>query len=266
MLKIITLLTDFGLRDGYHGVLKGVIWGILPDAQIADISHEIAHQDVFEGAQVLARSAFFFPPGTVHVGVVDPGVGTQRRPIALRLGEYTFVGPDNGLFTRVLEKAESQGWPVEYVHLNRPRYWLPEVCNVFHGRDIFAPVAAHLASGVPLRDLGSPISDPVRLDIPRPARTPQGWSGRVVWVDIFGNLTTNLSKNDLAGSTVEKICIGGKEIYGTVRAFGDRAPGELVALIDSNDQLSVCMVGGSAARLLGGTIGMELQVVAARRG
>ena len=176
-LPILTLLTDFGLRDGYSGVLKGVIWSILPDAQVADLSHTISPQNIVEGALALARTAFFFPDGTVHVAVVDPGVGTRRRPIALRLGSHFFVGPDNGLFTLVLERAESEGWPVEAVQLDNPAYWLPEISRVFHGRDIFSPVAAHIAGGVPLEKVGSPIDDPVRLEIPRPIKIGTGMVG-----------------------------------------------------------------------------------------
>ncbi len=148
-MTVITLLTDFGLRDGYSGVMKGVIWKIAPQVQIADISHTIKPQNIFQGALALARTAPFFPSGTIHVAVVDPGVGTQRRPIGLRLGEYYFVGPDNGLFTLVIEHAESLGVVIQVFHLNQTTYWLPEVSRVFHGRDIFSPVAAHLARGIP---------------------------------------------------------------------------------------------------------------------
>src|SRR4030042_2951302 len=141
-MPVITLLTDFGIRDGYPGVMKGVIWKIAPDVQIADISHSIKPQNIQQGAIALARTASFFPAGTIHVAVVDPGVGTGRRPIGLHLGEHYFVGPDNGIFTLVLEHAESKQDFVAVVHLNQSNYWLPQISHVFHGRDIFAPVAA----------------------------------------------------------------------------------------------------------------------------
>ena len=150
----LTLTTDFGLKDGFVGTLKGVIWSICPSAQIADISHAIAPQNVLEGALVLGRAYAFFPAGTVHVAVVDPGVGTARRPLAARLGVHYFVGPDNGLFTPMFEDAEKNGWPLEIVHLTNRHYFLAEVSRTFHGRDIFAPVGAHLANGVPLAELG----------------------------------------------------------------------------------------------------------------
>jgi S-adenosyl-L-methionine hydrolase (adenosine-forming) len=260
-LSFITLLTDFGLHDGYNGVLKGVIWGILPGVQIADISHSIAPQNIAEGALILARTAFFFPAGTVHVAVVDPGVGTKRRPVAIRAGEHFFVGPDNGLFTLVMQRAEKNGWPVEAVALDQPKYWLPQVSNVFHGRDLFSPVAAHLASGVPLRDVGTPISDPIRLDLPQPVRTAQGWTGCVLAADIYGNIATNLYRSDLAGSTVKRIRIAGEEIEGMVRTFGDRPAGELIALFDSDDELAISVVNGNAAERLNIRTGDVVEVI-----
>src|SRR5512137_720462 len=153
-MPLITLTTDFGLKDGFVGTMKGVIWSICPSAQIADISHAIAPQNVLEGALVLWHAHAFFPPGTVHVAVVDPGVGTRRRPLAARIGEHFFVGPDNGLFTPEYEEAEKNGWLLEIVHLTNEKYFLPQVSRTFHGRDIFAPAAAHLADGVRLGELG----------------------------------------------------------------------------------------------------------------
>ena len=189
-MPIVTLTTDFGTRDGFVGALKGVVWSICPEAQIADITHEIAPQNIREGAMALWRAYPFFPGGTVHVAVVDPGVGTTRRPIAARLGEHVFVGPDNGLFTPIYEDASRLGRGVEIVHLTNPRYFLPKVSRTFHGRDIFSPVAAHLARGVPFADLGPPVTDPVRIPIFRAERTAGGWKAHISVVDIFGNLTT----------------------------------------------------------------------------
>ncbi|MBU4224345.1 MAG: SAM-dependent chlorinase/fluorinase, partial [Chloroflexi bacterium] len=176
-MPIISLMTDFGLKDGNVGVMKGVIWGICPQAQIADLSHTIQPQNVPEAALILFRSAPYFPKDTIHVVVVDPGVGTARRPIAAQIGSQRYVCPDNGVLTMILERAEQEGWPVEIVHLDKPQYWLKEISHVFHGRDIFAPSAAHLAGGLPLRDLGTPIHDPVKLALPKPQRTENGWRG-----------------------------------------------------------------------------------------
>lgn len=254
-------MTDFGTRDGYTGVMKGVIYRIAPDAQIADLTHEITAQNVLEGALVWNRSYEFFPAGTVHVGVVDPGVGTHRRPIAARIGDFFFVCPDNGLITLPLMQARETNAPVEIVHLDQPRYWLPDISNVFHGRDIFSPVAAHLAVGVPLKELGTPIDNPVLLDIPQPRQTASGWQGEVITVDHFGNLGTNISGDQLTGRDSLHVRIAGREIQGISRTFGERSPGELVAVIDSDGSLAVAIVNGDAARTLDAQVGERVEVV-----
>ena len=183
-MSFITLLTDFGIRDGAVGLMKGVIWRIAPEAKIADLSHTVAPQNLQEAAVVLRFGAPYFPQGTIHVVVVDPGVGTYRRPIAARLGDYYFVGPDNGVFTPLLELAEAAARPVEIVHTNKPQYWLPEVSQIFHGRDIFSPVGAHLAAGVSLAELGTPIDDPILLSLPQPQRMENGWRGEVSFIEL----------------------------------------------------------------------------------
>jgi S-adenosylmethionine hydrolase len=260
-MTVITLLTDFGLCDGYPGVLKGVIWKIAPHAQIADISHAIQPQNIFHGALALARTAPFFPPGTIHVAVVDPGVGTQRRPVGLHLGKHFFIGPDNGIFTLVLESAESHGDSIQVFHLNQSSYWLPDVSRVFHGRDIFAPVAAHLASGIPLEKMGTVIHDPVRLEIPHPEPIRGGgWRGEIIYIDHFGNLTTNLNVNHLYQTGRVIIRIQGKDINGIVSTYGEQAIGTLIALLDSNDYLEVSVVNGNAAKFLQANIGGKLDL------
>jgi len=261
-MRIITLLTDFGLRDGYTGVMKGVIWGIAPQAQIADITHQIHPQNVLEGALALGRVAAFFPQGTIHVGVVDPGVGTQRRPIAGRLGHHFFVGPDNGLCSVLLQHAHARKDDIQFVHLDRPEYWLAEVSNVFHGRDIFAPVAAHLANGRSLTELGSPIDDLRLLELPTPQRTRSGWRGQVIIVDNFGNLSTNLTRQHLSGLGDVAVRIAGHEIRGLLRTFGEAPPGELVALYGEADDLLVAVVNGSAAERLAVGAGEPVEVIA----
>ena len=262
-LKLITLLTDFGLQDGYPGIMKGVIWGIAPDAQIADLTHSIHPQDILEGALALGRAAPYFPPGTIHVGVVDPGVGTQRRAMAARIGGCFFVGPDNGLCTALLE----QGEPLQAIQLDQPRFWLPEVSSSFHGRDIFAPVAAHLANGVPLGDLGSPLAEVVRLTIPQPTPLPgterrdrHGWRGQVIHVDAFGNLATNFTRKHVPDAPVICLRIAGQVICGLSHAFGEGRPGELVAILDSSGQVSLCEVNGSAAWRLKAAAGEPVEL------
>ncbi|NLG98092.1 MAG: SAM-dependent chlorinase/fluorinase [Chloroflexi bacterium] len=260
-MKLITLLTDFGLRDGYSGVMKGVIYRITPDAKIADISHAIRPQDVREGSLVWFRSIPFFPPGTIHVGVVDPGVGTNRRPIAARLGEHYFVCPDNGLITPLLEQAEQAGEPVEIVHLDQPRFWLPEVSNVFHGRDIFSPVAAHLANGVALSELGTPITDPVRLPLPRPKKTPDGLIAEIISIDHFGNLSTNITGEDLKSFKNFSVRVAGREIPGLVKTFGESTNGALIALIDSDGNMAIAIVNGNAHQEIGAGVGDTVEII-----
>jgi S-adenosyl-L-methionine hydrolase (adenosine-forming) len=259
-MSIITLITDFGLKDGNVGVMKGVIWKIAPEVQIADLSHLIAPQAVQEGALILSRSAPYFPPGTIHVAVVDPGVGTTRRPIAARLGGQFFVLPDNGLITLLLEQAETASDIVEFVHLDRPEYWLSIVSNVFHGRDIFAPCAAHLANGALLTELGTPIHNPQRLKFPIPTQIDHGLLGEVIHIDYFGNLSTSIRRQHLGEPAALSVRLAGVEILGLVQTFGERPPGELVALYGSTGYLIVSVVNGSAAQRLGVKVGDPVEV------
>ncbi len=254
-MSVISLMTDFGPKDGNVGVMKGVIWGIAPDARISDLSHVVQPQNVREAAYILVRSAPYFPKGTVHVVVVDPGVGTQRRPMAARIGDWFFVGPDNGIVTMLLERAEKNNWPREFIHLNKPEYWLPVISHVFHGRDIFAPVAAHLARGVPLAELGASLENPARLNLPKPEKTQTGWRGEVIEIDHFGNAASNIRVEDLGSAYEQKerirIRVKGVEIKGMVSTFGERPAGELAALLSSTGELIVSVVNGNAAIRLG---------------
>jgi S-adenosylmethionine hydrolase len=263
-MPVITLTTDFGIKDGNVGVMKGVIWGICPAAEIADLSHMVAAQDIREGGLILARSAPYFPRETIHLFVVDPGVGTARRPMAARIGDWYFVGPDNGLVTQLLDRANASGWETEFFHLDRPEFWLPAVSSVFHGRDIFSPVAAHLANGVTLPELGSRFDDPVRIVLQHPERTATGWRGEVVHIDHFGNVASNIRLETLGdslnGSRV-LVRLGGREIRGLVRTFGERPPGEVIALFGSTGSMIVCVVNGNAAETLGVRVGDGFEVI-----
>jgi len=247
----LSLTTDFGLTNGFVGVMKGVIYGIAPEVKIVDITHLVRPQNVREGAYALWRAAPFFPPGSIHVAVVDPGVGTERRPLGARLGEQFYIAPDNGLLTPLIEDAERAGEAVEFVHLDNPRYWLPRVSRTFHGRDIFSPCGAYLATGVPLNELGTPITDPMRLPLPHPEKTQDGWRAHVTIIDIFGNLTTDLPAAFLAGCQNVLFRLRGHEVNGLVESYGHRRPGEVVALIDSEEFIEIAVVNGSAAALLG---------------
>ena len=260
----IAIMTDFGIKDGNVGVMKGVIWSICPTAQVADVSHMIGPQNVREAALVLARSAPFFPDGTIQLVVVDPGVGTNRRPMAARIGRWYYVGPDNGVITLWLERALAEQWPVHFVQLDRPQYWLPEVSHVFHGRDIFAPTAAHLAGGTALQELGTRFSDPVRLNLPKPRPLVDGLSGEVIHIDHFGNVASNIRIEHLPDASSRKqqivVDIGGNRIAGLVETFGERETGELISLFGSTGNLIVAVVNGNAAIRLGAKVGDVFKV------
>jgi len=264
-MPLITLMTDFGIKDGNVGVMKGVIWGICPGAQISDLSHMVPAQNIREAVYIFTRHVPYFPKGSIHVVVVDPGVGTERRPMAAQIGDWFYVGPDNGTVTGLLERAEQESWQTTFVELNQKKYWLPSISFVFHGRDIFSPVAAHLANGVSLQDLGRSFDNPVRLRLPKPEPTKDGWRGQVTHIDHFGNISTNLRAEHLGDAMREKenilVRLPGIEINGLVNTFGERSVGELIALIGSTGNLGVAVVNGSAAQKLDTTVGDEVEVI-----
>ena len=258
-MTILTLLTDFGTQDGFVGVMKGVIWQICPSAKIVDLSHEIQPQNLIQGAITLSRVAPYFGEGTVHVAVVDPGVGTRRRAIAAQLGNQFYVAPDNGLLTLLIQDAESEHLPIKFVNLENPDYWLRDITSTFHGRDIFAPVGAHLAAGVPLSKLGSPINDPILLDFPKAIRTEKGWEAEITLIDHFGNLRSNLPAKQIEGEI--EIYILGEKIKGISTSYGHHPKGDLVAVADSGGYLEIAVVNGSAEKKLDAKIGDLVKVV-----
>ncbi len=255
-MTIITLTTDFGQADGYVGIMKGVILGIAPDARLVDLSHEIAPQDVRSAAFVLGRAIPYFPAGTIHLAVVDPGVGSSRRALVVQTTAALFVGPDNGLFSRPLGQPEARAFAAD-----KPDYWLPHVSQTFHGRDVFAPLAAHLAAGAPVEALGSRIHNPVLFDDPAPIRRAYGSSitGRVVYVDRFGNLITNVPGAWLAGS--QWTCrINGQAIRRLSQAYAVVPSGTLLALVSSQETLEIAVRDGSAAGRLDAGIGEVVEL------
>jgi S-adenosylmethionine hydrolase len=260
-MPVITLTTDFGQKDGFVGTLKGVIWGICPKAQIADISHEITPRNILEGALVLWHAYSFFPAGTTHVAVVDPGVGTKRRPIAIGVNGHVFIGPDNGLFTPILLDAEKFNWRIESFQLTNEKYFLPVISRTFHGRDIFAPVAAHLANGIPLSELGPAISDPVHIDLLKPEKTPTGWQAHIISVDRFGNLATDLPADWIKDREKVSLWVGRFEVCGISDTYGAGLTGELLALSDSTGRLELAVVNGNAAQTTGAQVGDIVKVV-----
>jgi len=260
MNRIITLTTDFGLSDGFVGMMKGVILSLNPNATIVDITHDIAPQNIEQGAFLFANAIKFFPANTIHVVVVDPGVGSARRPIAVQVGETLFVAPDNGVIAPAIETLKPSP---RIVHLNRPQYWLSRVSHTFHGRDLFAPVAAHLSLGVPLESLGEPVSDWVRLsDYAAVWRAGNEIVGRVMHIDRFGNVITNIGEEMLAGMDRSQVVvtIRGKTLQGIKPTYATVERGEPIALISSSGHLEIAVREGNAAQGLGVRLGDQVLV------
>lgn len=262
MPPMISLMTDFGEGSPYVAQMKGVMWSLHRSAVVVDVTHAIRPQSIREGAIIWSDTTPFFPPGSIHVAVVDPGVGTDRPIVAARIGASYFVAPDNGLFDQVLMRAGNEH--VTAVRLDQATFWRPTVSATFHGRDIMAPVAAHLASGVSLDRLGSPHRLLVRQSWPAVARSEGAVEGEVVWIDSFGNLVTNIRETELAhafGSVSDAIVsLGGRRIGRLRRAYADAAGGDVVALIGSSGRLEIAVVNGSAAERLEAGEGMPVRV------
>jgi S-adenosyl-L-methionine hydrolase (adenosine-forming) len=257
--NIITLTTDFGAGSPYVAAMKGVILSINPAATIVDLTHAIPPQDVREAAAVLEDVADRFPAGTIHVVVVDPGVGTDRALVYARIGRQQFLAPDNSVLSRVLRR----GGACEVVRLENREYWLDEVSATFHGRDILAPVAAHLSLGVEPSRLGPPHQLLDELEWPRPVQQPDRIEGVVLRVDSFGNLITNIAAEALAGRPTDgRACVVCSiyETWGIYQTYGDQPRGTLIALIGSNGALELAIVGESAAEQLGVSVGTPVVV------
>ena len=261
----IVMMTDFGLQDIYVGIMKGVIKRICPDVEIIDLTHEIPPQNVAAGAWALKNSVSFFEKGTIFLSIVDPDVGSNRFPLAVQAGDYTFVSPDNGLLTHVL-----RDFPLKQaVSIENRQYALEKISATFHGRDIFSPAAAHLANGVALEALGSPISNLATLDVPEVTTTSNSMSGAIVHIDHFGNVITNLGAfgwvgmHELETSHIPHllnapkltVMVGTHHINGIVRAYYEVPEGHLLAQIDSTGVLEVAIYRGNAAQHIGAMVG-----------
>jgi S-adenosyl-L-methionine hydrolase (adenosine-forming) len=246
---IITLLTDFGSQDSYVGIMKGVMLSLNPEAVLVDLVHEVPPQDTISGAFLLAEAAPYFPPGTIHLAVVDPGVGTLRRALAAKARDQFWVGPDNGLFHLVFQ----EGPPPDLVCLENPAYFRESVSRTFQGRDIFAPVAAHLSLGTPLEAFGPPLTDPISFPWPQPEFSPSAVRGEIVHIDGFGNLVTNIRGGELLNWLAERphvVILGSLTIPGLTRTYGEAAAGEFLALVGSHGYLEIACAQGNAARRL----------------
>jgi S-adenosylmethionine hydrolase len=258
---VIALLTDFGTRDHYAGTMKGVALGICPDATLVDISHDLPAHDVVGAALELAATYRYFPPATIFLVVVDPGVGSARRGIAAEAGDYKFVAPDNGVLTAVLDEHP----PKRVVELTERKYARPTVSRTFEGRDRFAPAAAWLAKGIELAALGRSAGAIHRLDIPKPQVAADRIDGQVLRVDRFGNLITNIDRRSfekVADGPLD-IRVGGHAVPRVVSTYADAASGEVCALFGSTDHLEIAANGASAAASL--DLGRGAPVQVARR-
>jgi S-adenosylmethionine hydrolase len=245
--KIITLTTDFGLKDPYAAEMKGVILGICPNAAIVDITHEIEKFSIRMGAYVLASAVPYFPKGTIHVAVVDPGVGTRRRPMLIQTQQGFFIGPDNGL---LILAAEHQG--ITGIHeITNPRFMLPRVSSTFHGRDVFAPAAAHLANGVPPTEFGPEIRDAITPEFTKVTLRKDVLVGEVLHMDNFGNIITNIGEKEIAQlCTTDVVNVelpNHKLKLKLCKAYGEAKPQEPLALIGSHNYLEIAINQGNAA-------------------
>jgi S-adenosyl-L-methionine hydrolase (adenosine-forming) len=265
----ITLTTDFGLTDGYAAALKGVIYSLNPEATVVDIGHNILPGNVREAAFLLRTVYHLFPTYTVHLVIVDPGVGTNRRAIILKTSKYHFVGPDNGVFSYILDAFPSQPLPdsqsvkpgpdVKAYAITKSDYWRKPVSATFHGRDIFAPVAARLSLGMPASSLGDNVDTVTAFTLPVPFRQPGLIRGRILHIDNFGNLITNLRESDLSevGQSAT-IILGDQLVRGVVRTYADKEGP--VALIGSSGYLEIAVGNGNAAELFRARVGDEVRL------
>jgi len=257
MPPLLTLTTDFGARDPYVAAMKGVILGRCPGAQIIDLTHDIAPHNVLEAALFLAGAIPYFPEGTVHCVVVDPGVGTGRLALAVSVDGHVFVCPDNGVLTLFLRSHTLD----EARSIADPAFMRDAVSPTFHGRDIFAPAAAALVSGVPLSALGREVKDLMQLDIPKVTVTDDGrLVGEVIHIDRFGNCITNIHRGRLGASAVNEVGVGAHNLPGIARTYGDVLPGTALALFGSSDHLEIAVNQSSAAKELGVSVGDRVRV------
>ncbi len=244
MKHIITLCTDFGIEDPYAGVMKGVILGINPEARIVDITHSIPKFEVLTGALTLSSYYCYYPQGTIHIAVIDPGVGSDRKPIAMEADGNYFVGPDNGLFSLIYKRSKTC-----IREITNPEYMRPQVSSTFHGRDIFAPAAAHISLGASINELGDEVLSPVTIELPEPEILRDRVSGEIIHTDSFGNLLTNIP-----GEMVKRgsqVFVGELSLGAPKSSYRSAKKGELLAIIGSSGYLEISLNRGSAYEALG---------------
>jgi S-adenosylmethionine hydrolase len=257
---IITLTTDYGTADHLVGAMKGVILKINPDAQIIDISHNVMPFDILDGALTIGQAYRYYPPRTIHMVVVDPGVGSQRRPLLVSGDQHYFVAPDNGVLSLIYERDQR----LTVRHVTAEHYFLNPISNTFHGRDIFAPVAAWLSKNWQTPSFGDEVTDYARFSMPKPKAANNTVKGVVLKVDNFGNLITNLTPEDvpqvLASPANLKVAVGGKQVTKVAQTYSQGAQGEPFVIVGSGGFLEISMNKGNAARALGAQRGAEVTV------
>ncbi|HEY3769181.1 MAG TPA: SAM-dependent chlorinase/fluorinase [Candidatus Angelobacter sp.] len=260
--RMITLTTDFGMTEPYVGAMKGVIYSVNPLAHVVDITNSVQSFDVLDGALAISQAYNYFPKDTVHLVVVDPGVGGPRRPIIASIGQYSFVAPDNGVLSLVYEREER----ITVRHVTSEYYFHHPISNTFHGRDVFAPIAAYLSKGVDSSKFGEEITDYVRFVAPRPKATETNvWKGLVLKTDKFGNLITNIAPKDIpqifdGTASAFKITVGKAEITKLRTNYAEGAAGELFAILGSTGFLELSTNKGAASRLAGADKGSEVTI------
>ena len=248
---IITLTTDFGLDDAYIGIVKATLLSIYPEARLVDITHNIAPQNIQEASYILFTAVKYFPRATVHLAVVDPGVGSSRRPILVCNNGHFLVGPDNGILTDFLDDS------AKVFFLSRPQFFLSHVSHTFHARDVFAPVAAHLARGTEPEQMGELITDAVRLERARPVVESNRIIGTVIYIDHFGNMITNIKADQLDDDSIVRVM--GKEIQGISTSYSEKPKGTLLAVVGSSGFLEIALASDSAALRLKGAVGLVVE-------
>ena len=256
--SIITLVTDFGSKDHYVGAMRGVILGINPHATIVDITHQISPQSIVEGAFLLSSVYTYFPQGTIHLAVVDPGVGSERKPILVKGENYFFIGPDNGVFGLIYEQLKK----ISVFELTNSHFFLNPVSSTFQGRDIFAPVAAYLSLGVSPLKMGKETKNFQRLSLPKPILGEKKIKGKVMYIDSFGNLISNITVNQLKklGKSFGKIKIHENVIFGLSKNYQEVKKGTLLAIIGSSNFLEISVRDGSAKKKLRCKEGDDIKV------
>lgn len=255
--QIITFTTDFGTKDGYVGAVKGVIKRINPQVEIVDVTHDIEPFDILSGAFVLNHFYRYFPKNTIHLVVVDPGVGSKRQPLLIRIEDFFFVGPDNGIFSLIYQNERI----TEMIVLSNKKYFLAELSSTFHARDIFAPVAGYLSLGIDVKEFGSTAKECRRLLFPQPSATRKSIMGEIIHIDNFGNLITNIGAKLVENKTMAKIIVGKREISRLAQSYFDILKREVGAVIGSSGFLEIAINQGDASKVLKSKIGSPVKVV-----